>query len=377
MIIFLLIAATFYTVAVILGKRINVIPIVMQLLVAFLIIPWIVYSFKSYGINISTVITNNNYMKFLYDINFALILSYILSDSIGHNIDKKSIKIATLSFIIPFAVGIITAYLYLTTWNILTGVSLALLFSITAVPVLYLLLKSFKYDPLEIKKLIQTAIIIDLVSWTIFALLKDIHNLNKIIYLLLIGMTPLVIKYIYKKIKRDDLKIYGQVFFVLVLILEYFKLNVLLFGVIYMLCSNILKKEVIMPIPETLSKNYQIWIAIPYILTFGMVQVDISQLIVQLKWNHLLLLILPILSKIVGNYLGLIWANNQQAKKERLIQSILLNTRGLTEIVFLNLLLTNKIIDNITYMVLMFMGLISTLLPLLLNYNKTNNEKGI
>ncbi|MGE1161582.1 hypothetical protein ACQJ0H_22720, partial [Pantoea agglomerans] len=82
---------------------------------------------------------------------------------------------------------------------------------------------------------------------------------------------------------------------------------------------------------------------------------DVSQL--------LALLVLPILSKLLGNWLGLSWATASFAGASKWRESLLLNIRGLSEIVFLNLLLTQQLISPALYFALMLMSLIATLMP--------------
>jgi hypothetical protein len=83
-------------------------------------------------------------------------------------------------------------------------------------------------------------------------------------------------------------------------------------------------------------------------------------------WQFGALMLLPIISKLAGNWLGLSWAAGQwRAYAGQWRESLLLNTRGLTEIIFLNLLLQQQIISPPLYFALMLIGLISTLLPAL------------
>ncbi|MNP43140.1 hypothetical protein D3C76_1369400 [compost metagenome] len=85
-----------------------------------------------------------------------------------------------------------------------------------------------------------------------------------------------------------------------------------------------------------------------------------------LGWIQLIaLLLLPITSKLLGNWLGLGWAGASFSGASRWRESVLLNIRGLSEIVFLNLLLQQQLISPPLYFALMLMGLIATLLPAL------------
>jgi hypothetical protein len=64
---------------------------------------------------------------------------------------------------------------------------------------------------------------------------------------------------------------------------------------------------------------------------------------------------------------------------------VLLNIRGLTEIVFLNLLLQQQLVDPLVYFSLLLMSLFSTLLPAMLgirqgpthSFVESRNDQGI
>jgi hypothetical protein len=68
---------------------------------------------------------------------------------------------------------------------------------------------------------------------------------------------------------------------------------------------------------------------------------------------------------LLGNWLGLGWAGVSFEGASRWRESLLLNIRGLSEIVFLNLLLQQQLISPELYFALMLMGLVATLLPAL------------
>lgn len=117
----------------------------------------------------------------------------------------------------------------------------------------------------------------------------------------------------------------------------------------------------------------QTWVAIPLILTFGIVQIDVHSALASLgavQWAALLLL--PVASKILGNWLGLGWAGASFAGASRWRESVLLNIRGLSEIVFLNLLLQQRLISPALYFALVLMGLIATLLPAFIGLHRAS-----
>jgi hypothetical protein len=79
----------------------------------------------------------------------------------------------------------------------------------------------------------------------------------------------------------------------------------------------------------------------------------------------------PIASKIAGNWLGLRWATLSFPGASRWRESLLLNIRGLSEIVFLNLLLQQQLISPALYFALMVMSLTATLLPAIAGLHRT------
>ncbi|MEB0055058.1 sodium:proton antiporter, partial [Pseudomonas sp. FG1] len=86
------------------------------------------------------------------------------------------------------------------------------------------------------------------------------------------------------------------------------------------------------------------------ILTFGIVQINVHSAVSSLSWLQLgALLALPIASKVFGNWLGLRWATPSFTGASRWRESLLLNIRGLSEIVFLNLLLQQQLISPALY----------------------------
>ena len=59
---------------------------------------------------------------------------------------------------------------------------------------------------------------------------------------------------------------------------EHYKLNALIFGIGYLLCMAALKVPLVLPIPAHWMNRLQTWVAIPLILTFGIVQIDVGKL---------------------------------------------------------------------------------------------------
>lgn len=358
----LMIGMAFLTV---IGKKFNIIPIVTQLLLSILLLPIINYSvFPLLNIGLSDFL-NDGIVKSIYIFNFALLFGYILSDVIDLKYESKVLKISIPSFFIPFIAGFILSYFFFS-HNLLTDMAIGLLCAITAVPVLFIFLKNFNYDKHRTKLLIQVAIVIDILAWSILAIAKSSTHIENLIIVLLVGLTPFLLNFIVK-----NQKIYSIVFFSSIILMEVLKLNSMLFGITFILSMAYLNIKFILPIKKESFILYQNYFAVPYILIYGIIQVNYSNFNVDNIWILVSFIILPIISKLLGNWIGFIWAEKELPTKQKIKESFLLNTRGLTEIVFLNMLFQQNIINQEVYIACMLMGLISTLIPLFI----TNKEK--
>lgn len=342
----------------IIGKKLNIIPIITQLLLAILLLPIVNYSiFPTLNIELFEFL-NDGVIKSIYIFNFAMLFGYILSDVIDLKYESKVLKISLPSFFVPFISGFILSYFFFS-HNFLTDIAIGLLCAITAVPVLFIFLKNFNYDKQRTKLLIQVAIVIDILAWSILALAKSSTNIENLIIVLACGLTPFVLKIIVKKEK-----LFSLIFFSAIVFMEIFKLNSMLFGIIFILSMAYLNIKFILPIKKDLFIIYQNYFAVPYILIYGIIQVKYSNFNLNNAWVLVVFIILPIISKLLGNWLGFFWAERELPTKQRIKETFLLNTRGLTEIVFLNMLFQQNIINQEIYISCMLMGLISTLIPL-------------
>jgi len=152
---------------------------------------------------------------------------------------------------------------------------------------------------------------------------------------------------------------------------EHYHLNALIFGVGYLLCMAWLKVPLVMPLKAAWLETLQTHFAVPLILTFGIVQINLHSALNTISALQIAaLLLLPMASKLLGNWLGLSWATPSFTGASKWRESLLLNIRGLSEIVFLNLLLQQHLISPALYFALMLMGLFATLLPALAGMNK-------
>ena len=369
-VIFWLMALALFFVATRVGRHFGLIPIVSQLLLASFGLPLLMYFWIEPGWQLNgAALIAPGWLKNLYSLSFALLLGHILSDVIDLRLDRQSVKIALPSFAVPFVCGLATAYWLLPTQPWINSLAIGLVFAITAIPVLYLYLRHIDYPPAATRRLVQTAILIDLTCWTLFGLAQGSLHLSSLLIPLGMACVPVLLRVF--GIRRP--LTYSLGFFALLVLAEHYKLNALIFGIGYLLCMAALKVPLVLPIPAHWMNRLQTWVAIPLILTFGIVQIDVHSALASLgavQWAALLLL--PIASKILGNWLGLGWAGASFAGASRWRESVLLNIRGLSEIVFLNLLLQQQLISPALYFALMLMGLIATLLPAFIGLHRAS-----
>ncbi|WP_192559585.1 sodium:proton antiporter [Pseudomonas allokribbensis] len=369
-VIFWLMALALFAVATRVGRYFGLIPIVSQLLLASFVLPLLMYVWIEPGWQLSGAeLIAPAWLKNLYSLSFALLLGHILSDVIDLRLDRQSVKIALPSFAVPFACGLATAYWLLPAQPWINSLAIGLVFAITAIPVLYLYLRHIDYPPAATRRLVQTAILIDLTCWTLFGLAQGSLHLSSLLLPLGLACVPVLLRVF--GVRRP--LTYSLGFFALLVLAEHYKLNALIFGIGYLLCMAALKVPLVLPLPARWMNRLQTWIAIPLILTFGIVQIDVHSALASLgaaQWAALLLL--PVASKIVGNWLGLGWAGASFEGASRWRESVLLNIRGLSEIVFLNLLLQQQLISPALYFALMLMGLIATLLPAFIGLHRAS-----
>ncbi|BBP56952.1 sodium:proton antiporter [Pseudomonas sp. St316] len=366
--LFWLMALGLFAVATRLGARFGLIPIVSQLLLATFGLPLLMYFWIEPGWQLSGAqLVSPVWLKNLYSLAFALLLGHILSDVIDLRLDRQSVKIALPSFVVPFACGLATACWLLPPQPWISSLAVGLLFALTAIPVLYLYLRHIDYPPAATRRLVQTAILIDLACWTLFGLAQGSLHLGSLLLPLAGTCVPLLLRLVGL---RQPL-LYSGVFFALLVVAEHYRLNALIVGIGYLLCMAALKVPLRLALNIAWMQGLQTYLAIPLILTFGIVQIDVHSAIGSLDWLQLTaLLLLPIASKLLGNWLGLGWAEASFASASRWRESVLLNIRGLSEIVFLNLLLQQQLISPALYFTLMLMGLIATLLPAVTGFHR-------
>ena len=362
--LFWLLALAIYALVSVVGGR-RLIPIVGQLLVAAMAIPALLLLWAEPHWQLSaTDLLAPTWLNVLYGLCFALLLGYILSDVIDLDLSPACVKIALPSFLLPMLAGLACSMWLLPgerSW--LSSLGIGLLFSITAIPVLYLFLQNIGYPAADIKRLLHAAILMDFMCWSLFGLAQGTSHPAALLWPLLAALLPLLLRGLGL---RNPL-FFSLPFFALMLLFQQLKLNALVFGIAYMLCLACLKQPFVLPLPERVWKLLMNGLAVPLILTYGVLRVDFHGIGQGYSWLAIgTLLALPVISKVLGSWLGLHWADPAASARIKWHESLLLNIRGLTEIVFLNLLLQLQLIDSMVYFGLLLMSLFSTLLPALL-----------
>ncbi len=344
------------------GKRLRLIPIVSQLLLATLALPLLMLWTAPLGFGANELLAPA-WLEPLYGVAFCLLLGHILSDVVDLQLEPGSLQIALPSFFVPFFCGLACAFWLLPEQSGLATIAVGLLFALTAIPVLFLYLQHLGYPVAKIRQLLQAAIIMDVLCWLIFGLAQGSSNPATLLWPLLAAGLPLLLKLLPLRSARLN----GGCFLALLLLMQQLHLNALVFGIAYLLLLTALRLPLRLPLPAGVLRWLQTWLAVPLILAFGLLQIDWQNAWQAYSaWQFAALLLLPIISKLAGNWLGLSWAAGQlRTYAGQWRESLLLNTRGLTEIIFLNLLLQQQIISPALYFALMLMGLTSTLLPAL------------
>ncbi|MCD5988596.1 sodium:proton antiporter [Pseudomonas sp. CDFA 553] len=366
--LFWLMALLMFAGATRLGRYFGMIPIVSQLLLATFALPLIMLFWIEPGWQLSGAqLVAPVWLKTLYGLSFAIVLGHILSDVIDVKMDRQSLKVALPSFAVPFLAGLGCAIWFLPAQPWISSLALGLVFAITAIPVLYLYLRHIDYPPEATRRLVQTAILIDLMCWSLFGIAQGSLNINSLLLPLLGACVPLLLR----ALQLRQPLVYSVTFFALLMVAEHYRLNALIFGIGYLLCMARIKQPWVLPIRREWFMRLQTWLAIPLILTFGIVQINVHTAMGNLGWVQLgALILLPIASKMLGNWLGLSWATPSFAGASRWRESVLLNIRGLSEIVFLNMLLQQHLINPALYFALMLMSLLATLMPALLGMGR-------
>lgn len=372
--LFWLLVFLLFAVATRLGQRAGLASIISQLLLAAFGLPLLLLLWIEPQWHLNAVeLLHPPALQLAYGLSFALLLGYILADVVDLQLSQQSVKIALPSFFVPFFCGLACGtWLLELAW--LSAVAIGLLFAITAIPVLFLYLRNIGYPLEATRRLLHAAILMDLLCWGLFALAQGSSDWRSLLWPLLAAGLPLLLRLLQL---RHPL-CYSLPFFTLMVLMQHLKLNALIFGILYMLCLAALRQPFRLPLPSGLWQLLQNYLAIPLILAVGLLQVDFRLAWQNYSWLYMgVLLVLPVASKLLGNWIGLHWADPQATNTVKWRESVLLNIRGLTEIVFLNMLLHQQLIDALVYFSLLLMSLFSTLLPVVLRLRRPANPSTV
>lgn len=350
-------------------SRGNIMNMSIQLVMAGLLLPCL-YTVFTHIPDFSHItspqsLISDTWFKEFYLGNFILILGFIIADIADCKLETRSVKIAIPSFGIPMLTGLVVGYCYFN--NIRQSIAMGLIFSITAVPVLYLYLKELNWSLERMRVLMQAAIIMDMCAWSVFSCLQGSSHPFKLIMVIILGLMPLITTRI---VDKKNTVFHTVLYFLLLLVLENLHFNSMLFAMIFILTLRFCKQGITLDFKQNeWFIRYQNYICIPLIISYGMIQIDYSHLTANWKWL-VIFIISPIIAKTLGNLIGLKWQEESRGNPIKIwSENILLGTRGLTEIVFLNIMLKENLINSELYLYLMLMSLLATLLPGLIRKN--------
>lgn len=302
--------------------------------------------------------TNDPYFSGIYKFISAFILFYVLIEIKDMSVEKSILIKSTLSLFLPVLSAILIAVYYYETTDVKFLVGLASVFSISAVPVLFFYLKEMNFSSSRIREILSIAILIDIICWLSFGMVINSITLANVGYLLLCISTFYILS-----------KVFGFGFIWLALFYFVLYMNTGLY-LLFLIGSIILAKRTNIKIDilhEDKLHHIAQYICLPVVFGFSLLKIDWNS--ISTSWNNtefLLLFLIPILSKMIGVKLFI-------DKKSDYTNSILLNTRGLTEIIFLNILIQYNIISSNMYLYLIIMSLFSTILPSILRSKINGN----
>ena len=336
-------------------------PIVSHLLGSLIIIPIVLFFLKNQlQINIPTI-SSESFLKNIQNLLGALVLGFILLELSHVKPTKKILKVSILSYVFPILGAVIVCLFLDKLSNIQLTIALMCVFAISAVPILYLYLKQFNVDNETVTVLMGAAILIDIIAWLTFGFISSTFSLTALILCTLLGFIPIAISNIIKgadqKTKR---KIIGLLFFSIFLFLYLINTYALIFAIIYLISVQKININIENFIPSSLLHNFFNYFAIPLLFIFASFSISLEKVLNEINLTEFsLLFFAPIIFKVFGSWLGLKSIGWEKAW----FGAWLLNTRGLTEIVFLNILLSSNIINTNQYLSLLLMSLVSTVIP--------------
>jgi len=334
---------------------------IQPILIQFIFFLAVIFLANHYQYNIPIDLQE---IKLIFILSMCYLMSHILHESVAITPDREILVFSFASFIVPFASGMTVAYLLLSHSS---AVIMGLIYSVVAVPVLYIYLKELNYSEEKLNIYLQSAVAIDLVAWIVFAFLDPKGSWYYLVLCGLLGGIPLLFKSI-----RYKNELSSFIFMVLFIWLEYHKLNALLFAIVYLLSMRFTGAQLLILRDYAGKQEILKSIVVPVIIIYGLLQINFSNVSLELNWTFIFaLVVFPFVSKSLGSGLAFI----ATGKKPDMFDAMVLSTRGLTEIVFLNMAKQAGFLSDNHYFYLILMSLFSTIIPgILIQYKKHENN---
>lgn len=319
----------------------------------------------------------------------------IQPQEIRNSIRGKNIWIAILSFMIPFLSGFLIGYFF--KLDILITIFLGLCISITALPVSIRILMDLGKLNTDIgQKIISAAIFNDIIALLVLGIILDVRRhwgsmaeitnsigvtfLKMAIFLIIIYAVYKLFKLALKHVefvnkwlngKLNILKGKESLFALIIVFVLAFAAFTESAGLHFVIgaffAALLLSKEILGVRNFVRVRHNTNGITMGFLapVFFATIGVQFNLLSIENIWLLLIVLLASLASKVIGGYIGGRFAGLD--KYESLTLGVGLNARGIMELVIANIALSNGFINQSLFSILVFMGLITTLVsPLLL-----------
>ena len=369
-----LIIGSFYVVHHKLPSKYQPLPIMTNLIFSafFISLTLGILSFLGYSI---PQISSEPSLKSINSTLSSFVLALILIELSNIKPDIKILKLASLSAVLPMIGAICFATFFGYINNIPLTVGLMCIFALSAVPVLFIYLKQINANNETIRLLMGAAILIDLFAWISFNFISTTFNPTAFILSILIAFTPFLIQKFAHNNRHLWLSLLSFIFIITFTSLFYIQSYALIFGILFLFNLQKTFPEGFKILPEHWIMNFFNYFAIPTLFVFSALTISWNKLDLNISIIEMIFLIFtPIILKLLGSFLGLKYI---KYNGDKILGSILLNSRGLTEIVFINTLFMLNILSDIMYLSLLAMTFISTIAPgIIVKYqiNKTSKK---
>lgn len=319
----------------------------------FVIPPFVVFLFSAIILGFSGLVTTGAAVNTSI-VSFAL--SFLLLDvayeTTHVKFSKASARFAFHNSWLPFFTGALVAYFGLDIKEPQQLWIYGSVFMLSALPLLALWLRKFNANKKDSSFMLQSAAWTDAVAWSGLVLCIDPSRLPITVLGVFLGVWCIWLT------RKQPWVVFLAVFVAVYTLLEHYKAH----GLFWALAAAWSRQkwsesndawEGLTPLVN--------WVAVPLVLIsslagLGIVKAEFNVI------NLTLLLCLPIISKLIATKWAVFYTKHQFS---RLPVAVLMNVRGLTELVFLEVAHRNGLIDTGDYGVLAVMALIATVLPAL------------